>query len=398
MSARTRICSLSNRTDITEEVVEMNIVIKTDFWKKLTPLNILLVFHLWVIGIVIVVTTIASIFVPPLFYINENQILYGMSCLAQVTAALFALILAAYTIADTRLKNMAANDETLLDYIPELQNEYYYIIIRISVNCLATSLLCFVTLNVYDNLSQKLFSVLMVDTGVLGAISIVSLMLFVWAVCDPKAFQQKGEAIKDEMDQAYAGNMSTDDFKMFLGYYNRLESLINKYAAELLDDNSVYKYQRKRMLIFPALDILMSRGIFDEYIYLKIDEFRRYRNALVHSMNPESINSGIYNELKEVYELLKKVYLADPDEKDKSIHISKLSDYCKEHIVNELDRKVIDYLQSHYDAKLNDIAQGIGVSKATATKSIRKLVQTGMVHVVGSSGTGKSYNLTETKN
>ena len=186
--------------------------------------------------------------------------------------------------------------------------------------------------------------------------------------------------------------------EVFLGYYNRLESLINKYAAELLDDNSVYKYQRKRMLIFPALDILMSRGIFDEYIYLKIDEFRRYRNALVHSMNPESINSGIYNELKEVYELLKKVYLADADEKDKNIHISKLSDYCKEHIVNELDRRVIDYLQSHYDAKLDDIAQGIGVSKATATKSIRKLVQTGMVHVVGSSGKGASYNLTETKN
>ena len=114
-----------NRTDILEEVVEMNIVIKTDFWKKLTPLNILRVFHLWVIGIVIVITTIASIFVPPLFYINENQILYGMSCLAQVTAALFALILAAYTIADTRLKNMATNDETLLEYIPELQNEYY---------------------------------------------------------------------------------------------------------------------------------------------------------------------------------------------------------------------------------------------------------------------------------
>ena len=72
---------------------------------------------------------------------------------------------------DTRIftPSMAANDETLLDYIPELQNEYYYIIIRISVNCLATILLCFVILNIYDNLSQKLFSVLMADTGVLGA-------------------------------------------------------------------------------------------------------------------------------------------------------------------------------------------------------------------------------------
>ena len=63
---------MSNRTDIMEEVMEMNIVVKTDFWKKLTPLNILRVFHLRVIGIVIVVITIASIFVPPLFYIKEK--------------------------------------------------------------------------------------------------------------------------------------------------------------------------------------------------------------------------------------------------------------------------------------------------------------------------------------
>lgn len=366
---------------------------KINFLKRITPLNILRIFRWWVIGIIIAVTTILSIIMPQLFYINENQILYYMSCLAQVTAALFALILAAYTIADTRLKSMAVNDDTLLDYIPELQNEHFHHIIRISVNCLMTVLLCFITINIYNALPQKLFSVLIVDTGVLGTVSIISLTLFVWAVCDPKAFQQKGEAIKDEMDRAYAGSMSTDDFRVFLGYYNRLESLINKYAVEMLGDNIGYKYQRKQMPIFQSLDVLMSRGIFNEYVYTKIDEFRRYRNALVHSMSPESVNSGIYNELKEVYELLEKVYSVNKE--DKKECISELTDYCKKHLVNELDRKLIDYLQVHHNAKIMDIAREVGVSKATAAKSIKKLVEIGIVQSSTSSGASVIYNLTK---
>lgn len=52
---------------------------------------------------------------------------------------------------------------------------------------------------------------------------------------------------------------------------------------------------------------------------------------------------------------------------------------------------MIDYLQSCYDAKLNDIAQSIGISKETASKSNRKLIQTRMLQVVASSGTGKTY-------
>lgn len=364
---------------------------KLNISKKITPSCILKIFRWWVIGLIIVGATILSVIMPQVVYINENQILYYMSCLAQVIAALLALILAAYTIADTRLKSMATNDDTLQDYVPEIQNEYFRYIIRISVNCLMTIFLCFVMINTYDIWTQKLFSVLIVDTGVLGIISIIYLTIFVWAVCDPKAFQEKGEAIKEEIDQAYAGDMSTDDFRLFLGYYNRLEVLINKYAIAVLTDNSEYRYQRKQIPIFQALDILMSRGIFDEYVYAKIDEFRRYRNALVHSVNPESVNNKIYNELKDVYELLEKI--CSHDENDKKSYSLKLFNYCREHFVNELDRKIMDYLDIHHNAKLIDITRDMGVSKMSVTKSIKKLVQAGRVQKVISGKNGVCYDL-----
>lgn len=364
---------------------------KQESSKKITPSCILKKIRWWVIGLIIVIATILSVIVPQVVYINENQILYYMSCLAQVIATLYALILAAYTIADTRLKSMATNDDTLQDYIPDIQNEHFRYIIGISVNCLMTIFLCFVMINTYNIWTQKLFSVLIVDTGVLGVISIIYLTIFVWAVCDPKAFQEKGEAIKEEIDQAYAGEMLTDDFRLFLGYYNRLEALINKYAIAILTDNSEYRYHRKQIPIFQALDILMSREIIDKYVYIKIDEFRRYRNALVHSLNPESVNNGIYNELKDVYELLEKI--CSLDDKDKKTYSLKLSNYCMEHFVNELDKKIMNYLDMHHNAKLIDIAREVGASKTAVTKSIKKLVQVGRVQTVASGKNGVSYNL-----
>lgn len=366
---------------------------KRDVLRRMSPLAILRIVRWRIIGILLAGATLLAAFVPPLIVVNENQILYYMSCLAQVTAALFALILAAYTIADTRLKSIATADDTLLDYIPEIQNEHFRHIITISINCIFTILLCLITINTYSVLPQKLFSVLIVDVSILGGISAISLILFVWVVCDPKAFQQKGESAKDEMDQAYAGDKGTDDFRLFLGYYNRLESLINRYAVEISGDDYDYKYQRKQLPIFQTLDILMSHQIFDEYAYIKIDEFRRYRNALVHSTNPESVNSRIYDELKKVYELLESAYSAP--ETDKQRCILSFKEYCKQYLLNELDKKIIGYLKSHQDTKISDIAQGTGISTSSAANIVKKLVQAGIVHVEGSSRTGKVYNLTK---
>ena len=137
----------------------------------------------------------------------------------------------------------------------------------------------------------------------------------------------------------------------------------------------------------------MSHQIFDEYAYIKIDEFRRYRNALVHSTNPESVNSRIYDELKKVYELLESAYSAP--ETDKQRCILSFKEYCKQYLLNELDKKIIGYLKSHQDTKISDIAQGTGISTSSAANIVKKLVQAGIVHIEGSSRTGKVYNLTK---
>ena len=56
----------------------------------------------------------------------------------------------------------------------------------------------------------------------------------------------------------------------------------------------------------------------------------------------------------------------------------------------------LEYLQVHDNAKIMDIARGVTISRAMVTKSIRKLIQNGMVLVVSLNGVGISYNLTGT--
>lgn len=81
------------------------------------------------------------------------------------------------------------------------------------------------------------------------------------------------------------------DFKPFVAYYNRLEALIIGYATELMNQElkltKSYKYvsnEKKQIQIIQALEILNMKEIINRNIFIKIDELRRYRNALVHSL------------------------------------------------------------------------------------------------------------------
>ena len=322
-------------------------------------------------GLIIFCSTIGAIIVPQVIRINENQILYYMSSLAQVTAALLGLVLAAYTIADSQLERL--DDETVADYVPEMQGEYFLYITQISINSVVTIFLCFFIINFYKELSQKLFSVFIVDTSIMGIIAIVSITLFIWTVCNPKAFEQKGTVEKGEIDKAYAGEQSSDSFRSFLGYYNRLEACITEYASNLLGKNNNYRFQKAHLPIFQALDILLSNEIITRSVYSKIDDFRRYRNALVHNAEPESVNSTIYGELKEVYNLVNKIVTSN--EKDKKTYINKLDQYCRDTMFNEFDKKVLDHLSSVESATFSEIVKETNLSKTTISNVMRKLIQ-----------------------
>lgn len=68
-------------------------------------------------------------------FLNENQILYIYSSLAQVIGALLGLTIAGYSMVDSKLKTLSETDTTITEYVEDTRHDYYislmYIIILI---------------------------------------------------------------------------------------------------------------------------------------------------------------------------------------------------------------------------------------------------------------------------
>lgn len=187
------------------------------------------------IAVLLFANLIISLFSIPIVYLNENQILYAMSTLAQVIAGLFGLVLAAYAIIDPKLKEFGNQSKQSLDFVDTLRSRYFRNIIVLSVICAITILSCLLTIDLYNEMSGKVFSVLANQASVFGVFSILCFLYFGCSLLNPNALEKISKKAKKKIEDSYSSNLKDDDFKPFVAYYNKLESLIFEFATELMD-------------------------------------------------------------------------------------------------------------------------------------------------------------------
>lgn len=126
-----------------------------------------------------------------------------MSTFAQVIGGLFGLVLAAYAIIDPKLKEIGSKDQRATDYVYLLRKEYYENIIILSIMCFITILSCIATINLYEVLSDKLFSVLVNQATLCGVISMISFLYFGCSLLNPNAIVKFGEEERKEIEDNY---------------------------------------------------------------------------------------------------------------------------------------------------------------------------------------------------
>lgn len=120
-----------------------------------------------------------------------------------------------------------------------------------------------------------------------------------------------------------------------------------------------------------------------------IDEFRRYRNALVHSLDiDKSVNPTIYKELNETYTLLKAIYDAqitenDSEFKEKQLELSR---YSKARGYNEIDKKILDFMKSNPNASLREISEHTNCTISTSRRRISNLQKMGTISKIANFG------------
>ena len=143
---------------------------------------------------------------------------------------------------------------------------------------------------------------------------------------NPSKIQEKGSIEKKEIEKGYSSSFSekADTFSPFVTYYNLLEKLTKKFACNLINsEQAKFKIQ-----LSEALDILLQHEIINRKIYYRINELRRDRNALVHSLDTDkTVDSVIYHDLENIYKLLQDMY----------------DNYSNENLVIESKQKLYEY-------------------------------------------------------
>lgn len=328
-----------------------------------------------VIFSILLLNTILSFFFKPHILLNENQILYLMSTMAQVIAGLFGLVLAAYAIIDPKLKDAGSKDEQLADIVEILRYKYFDNIIVLSIMCAITIISCLLTLSLYDEFSNKSLSIFLNQSTLLCIGSIILFLYFGCSLLNPNALSKLSKGELENINKEY-GDIDKD-FKPFVAYYNRLEALIIGFASDLMNQElklpnsyNYVDYKKKHIQIIQALEILNMREIINRNIYKKIDELRRYRNALVHSLDDEKVNPIIFEELKELYEKIYDVYQSKGNEDMRNEKILALYQYGEQITLSEIDKKILEMIKSDANITLEEIANGLGISKANANRKV----------------------------
>ena len=266
----------------------------------------------------LVASVIAAIYFR-LVLLNEEQLLYLFFAMAQVIAGLFGLTLTAYTFFADKFQQQA--DDSEYEAVTSLVNQYYGMIISISLICGVTILTCVLGI-IFLSHSSVCWYAFIIDVSVCWfCVACVSILFFGISILDPEKIKKElsEKVLKFEsQDDNEAGKNNGQDSNAnrdieFLQHYISLEKTIIDFAEKILKSQTFqplqgnhYK-QYKKPRVLQAMDILVRSEKISANKYEEINNLRQIRNALVHQMDVHVSTKqyecivSLYNELHALY-------------------------------------------------------------------------------------------------
>lgn len=261
-----------------------------------------------------------------LVLLNEEQLLYLFSAMAQVIAGLFGLTLTAYTFFADKFQQQA--DDSEYEAVTSLVKQYYSMIIPISFICGVTILTCVLGI-IFLSYGSVGWYAFIIDISVCWfCVGCVSILFFGISILDPEKIQKELSEKVLEFDKSDGqddnksgentgqdGNTSGDIEFKFLQYYISLEKTIIDFAEKILENrNQTFQLQEgnhykqyKKPRILQAMDILLRSEKISVEKCKEINDFRQIRNALVHQVDVHVSQEqykrivSLYNDLHESY-------------------------------------------------------------------------------------------------
>ena len=236
----------------------------------------------------------------PLFVLDDNQLLYLFSALAQIIGGVFSLTLAAYVFFANKLKENTKDDETYYDATTAVLNKNFFILILLAISCALTLCFCIAGIIVLHN-RMMIYPFIINESVSLFIICIISILIFGVALLDPAKIDKEIAKMKRNAEDFFQGSASTNtgDFGEFLKLYNMLEHTIIEFARECTvtqdKPNSSYRPQ-----IIQSLNVLLHNEIINSSLLNTINELRMFRNALIHGVDFH-VSQDVCDRISEIY-------------------------------------------------------------------------------------------------
>lgn len=258
---------------------------------------------LWSMGIATVLSVILSACCDAIFVLNENQLLYLFSAMAQVIGGVFGLTLTAYVFFVDKFKESTRDDDTLYDATTAILNRYFHILILLAITCGLIILLCMIGIIGLHNW-MIIYPFVINESLSLFLIGITAILSFGTMLLDPGKLDKEVKKMKRSAEKYYQSAASTSgDFREFLKTYNLLEHVIIDFAQECIKDQNSYQYNYKPQII-QSLKVLELNKIVNGPLLNEINELRMYRNGLVHGVD-FNVSKEVCNRISEIYDTLK---------------------------------------------------------------------------------------------
>ena len=314
-----------------------------------------------------------------IWQLNENQILYIYSALAQVVGALLGITIAGYAVVDQKNKKMKESDDSIEEYVDRISENQFALVKKIIWLSVFSLALCFGVLASYRMFDR------MVSFGMTEAILLLGIIIFALlefsAYLSPDTIKVMGSKDKAMYDEQKIETNDKYAFPKFITFYNQLEEIIKFIAANRVDSPElIYKLQ-----IREAISILLDYRIINYQTQNVIQEIRMYRNALVHSSEDDkNVSNDMYERLLGILSYMRNIKACIVEGKDYDVYVEKLSEYTSNLKMTKAEEKMLDFIHTHHSVSLSEISEYIGFSNKATLNKLYQLMNMNKVTKVGS--------------
>lgn len=255
-----------------------------------------------------VISFVLTYALDPFFMLNENQLLYMFSSMAQIIGGIFGLTLTAYVFFVDKFKE-SAQDETYYDATLSLLRRFFQSLVAISLSCGSTILLCILGIITLHNW-KSIYSVIINESVLLFALSLISILYFGIMLLDPSKMDKEIKRQMENIKPQSTAN-ATGDFTEFLKYYNLLQDIIINLASSMVYNKevSIFEFRQYKPQIIQSMHVLIVKEVIPGTIAKEIDNLRVYRNGLVHGIDFTILQHDC-ERVKSIYTVLNNAYVA----------------------------------------------------------------------------------------